>query len=1262
MSLHLSPKASFTNSPELQIACLSSSPSSSSTSSSSLAFDEETLTEEKRPVRFRSASLAVDAATASFGRYKGWGRNGRGKNGRAQTDRVLAINTEMGYIGTMMSPLASAAGSGTMSFLQSGQNTIVEGLPELLKVLQDVAAIHPFIALAVGAFKVAIELDLKRRENDKKIGLLFLEMKDMMSGLVELQNVQDGPNHIGKDGQTIQERLQGHVRSMEQDIRECANVCDTYAKTGILHKVLRGSRWDDVLQIYVRRFSKRRADIEFALAVHLGVNIDIAHRKLDALGSKVDAIIDLLCQSTTPDQRELAAFVQRRGGPDAVLEDETLLASLYRERSATVSTSGSTSSATSRDRVKLRRRESTVDFQALKAELLNDPDIAIANNLESFERKFMMQQTELAAEMRRIIHHQGDLIISAVTAGPHDRIIDPDLRNIWKEMRWRGNVKARHFVLALRDYCLEKLDKLRKNERTFIDCGYPTRVTEQDEWTLEYINVTRLQAIIEAFDDDASGFITVGEANAFTTARPADWSLLHWMAYWAVGWQMAMTHYVVQIDQLLNKMFSVKSLVLPANRRFIERYLDAIWSPITELTLGFRRAEWSEVMREKFERYVVEEEDRMREKLETIRYDIDGADMLTLVTGPGRIEKNVFVLLYLLLKRDFEIMRLARTTVLHKDELWDSANTLEWVFRAVSDRHHDLENLFKQQNHEPAQQFKSFAFEMFNYWHDPSPLWSFDRLRESRYVDHVYSDADEMPNVSPSEVLNHHTDIVEDPLVNPDFIESEEDRMAQGPLHAILGHWCGYIGKGDVYPSHPMISFDLHAAGFKENQFVASGISHTGTRWKLVGVVEQDADGRSSYTFTVSYSARFGPRRFCGALTDNGRVFSGTWSPISHNNDGIFYLKRLSCDTMRFWPSLDDLDLNKPRSLWRFAIRAVLDQVRRRLLAKSRLRERLATRRHYVQLIRTNLDGLALSLAGSGEELEKTKQCLLAMTPSEARFYRMVYEYRLRLAPKHFGINCAHCRAGVTGPRVICLDCHTSRDALDLCDKADCLGAVIGLDRKADLHSPHLPSHRLLKVRKVVHRHREFGSTYRAAHDALLRAEEALSDATLVHDSHDLHEPAESCHPETRAERIMRRELLCIGCQARVSRPCWYCIECEDNTFLCPACESSQTPIKGRHKPMHALVLCQPPRAANQVETNQSEWLGALEAKFDEMQKGSTLRLEALENKIDGLAGHVGGSAADRSEERRLEDRLNALDGKMQKIEDMLGVLLSKLG
>lgn len=39
--------------------------------------------------------------------------------------------------------------------------------------------------VAVGAFKVVVELDVKRRDNDKKISVLFLEMKDMMSVLLE---------------------------------------------------------------------------------------------------------------------------------------------------------------------------------------------------------------------------------------------------------------------------------------------------------------------------------------------------------------------------------------------------------------------------------------------------------------------------------------------------------------------------------------------------------------------------------------------------------------------------------------------------------------------------------------------------------------------------------------------------------------------------------------------------------------------------------------------------------------------------------------------------------------------------------------------------------------------------------------------------------------------------------------------------------------------------------------------------------------------
>ena len=83
---------------------------------------------------------------------------------------------------------------------------------------------------------------------------------------------------------------------------------------------------------------------------------------------------------------------------------------------------------------------------------------------------------------------------------------------------WRGSTKARHFVLALRDYFRERMEEQKRS-----DSLETPRIKEHDEWALEWINVTRLQPIVEAFDDDASNFITVTEANDFTTSRPRDW-------------------------------------------------------------------------------------------------------------------------------------------------------------------------------------------------------------------------------------------------------------------------------------------------------------------------------------------------------------------------------------------------------------------------------------------------------------------------------------------------------------------------------------------------------------------------------------------------------------------------------------------------------------------------------------------------------------------------------------------------------------------
>ena len=90
--------------------------------------------------------------------------------------------------------------------------------------------------------------------------------------------------------------------------------------------------------------------------------------------------------------------------------------------------------------------------------------------------------------------------------------------------RWPGHVKARHFVLALRDYYRQHVED--KKRKAHGEEKIP-RIADDDEWALEWITINRMQAIAEAFDDDASGFITIAEVNKFTSSRPKEWRSAH---------------------------------------------------------------------------------------------------------------------------------------------------------------------------------------------------------------------------------------------------------------------------------------------------------------------------------------------------------------------------------------------------------------------------------------------------------------------------------------------------------------------------------------------------------------------------------------------------------------------------------------------------------------------------------------------------------------------------------------------------------------
>lgn len=46
---------------------------------------------------------------------------------------------------------------------------------------------------------------------------------------------------------------------------------------------------------------------------------------------------------------------------------------------------------------------------------------------------------------------------------------------------------------------------------------------KDDFWALKYLDVSRVQPILEAIDDDGTGFISIKEVNDFATSKPEGW-------------------------------------------------------------------------------------------------------------------------------------------------------------------------------------------------------------------------------------------------------------------------------------------------------------------------------------------------------------------------------------------------------------------------------------------------------------------------------------------------------------------------------------------------------------------------------------------------------------------------------------------------------------------------------------------------------------------------------------------------------------------
>lgn len=113
----------------------------------------------------------------------------------------------------------------------------------------------------------------------------------------------------------------------------------------------------------------------------------------------------------TPEQKKLADMIEKDGG-NAVLDDEGVMKKLVAAEASLSPASG-------------RLDSGRFDLAEIQHEIKDDPTDAIEKNAEFFNRKFDMQRRQIEEDIARTVRREGDRIITAVMAGPHDRIVDP---------------------------------------------------------------------------------------------------------------------------------------------------------------------------------------------------------------------------------------------------------------------------------------------------------------------------------------------------------------------------------------------------------------------------------------------------------------------------------------------------------------------------------------------------------------------------------------------------------------------------------------------------------------------------------------------------------------------------------------------------------------------------------------------------------------------------------------------------------------------
>ncbi|KAF8824770.1 hypothetical protein HHX47_DHR7000651 [Lentinula edodes] len=244
-----------------------------------------------------------------------------------------SYDSMMSFYNENQPALAAAAATlvnlnGELKDIEATMSTFIEYCPIVVRGLELLSQLHPFIGIATKAFSLVITMDLTRRNNNWKVIALKMQIQDTMMILFELRHVKD-PDQEDPDGNTMENRMGTLVKKIAEDITEVGSACDHYIKKSFVAKTLKSSKYEARLAAYGDIFAEHHKKLKLALSIHTVLGVDSANTKLDTLSLQMEhvqvAMAALLQKLDTSREKDLKDFIDMHGGPKACLQDDQLV-------------------------------------------------------------------------------------------------------------------------------------------------------------------------------------------------------------------------------------------------------------------------------------------------------------------------------------------------------------------------------------------------------------------------------------------------------------------------------------------------------------------------------------------------------------------------------------------------------------------------------------------------------------------------------------------------------------------------------------------------------------------------------------------------------------------------------------------------------------------------------------------------------------------------------------------------------------------------